>query len=127
MSAPLEMRPEDATVLLDTLRALRGADGRRTDMAGICYNAERRLRSYGHPEYLRDLMYGYIEQRQRAWPHYSREPDYPVPATVGGMWAGAAYDKYRDLWNIKQPDQAAAEYARLRRDLLEFLIEGLET
>ena len=67
--------------------------------------------------YLGDATYGHFELRRlfRLWPKYSGDIVYPVPGGHEAFWSAV---RYETTWS--------GEYGKLRKELLNFMIEQLE-
>lgn len=76
---------------------------------GICGEFDRCYRG--------DAVYGSFELRRlfRLWPKYSGDVVYPIP---GSYQAYRFAKKYGSMWS--------GEYGKLRKELLNFMIEQLE-
>lgn len=119
-SASPEARAELRRVLLKLRKRLRINDALHFGYPrfGICYYADRHSRS---------PVRAALDEGFAAWPKSNGRLAYPVPSPLSPLGPHRIY-KYASvlnaLWNVR--DREFKEYAALRRELLDFLIDYLK-
>lgn len=96
--------------LLKALISIR--DSKKCNLSGICSDVNR---TTGWDQEAKTLLHKLMQK----WPKYSGHENYPVPNPSGGHPRDAYYELH--LWNRR------TKYGRLRWELLEWLIQELET